>query len=134
MDTLILLKPDVVRKNYIGKILAKFEENGFKIKRLKMLTLNRDEASDFYSVHKNKSFFSELVDFITSGPIVAAIIEGDNAIERVRELIGSTKPSEAKIGTIRREFGSSITENAIHASDSHESFIREVRVVFPDYS
>lgn len=134
MDTLILLKPDAVRRNLIGRILARFEENGFRFKRLEMLTLDKERASKFYSVHKDKPFFNELVEFITSGPIVAAIVDGDNSIDRVRMLIGSTKPWEAKEGTIRREFGTSITENAIHASDSHESFIREVKVIFPDYS
>ncbi len=134
METLIVLKPDSVRKNIIGKILDRFESNGFKIKRLKMLKLSREEAEEFYSVHRNKPFFNELVEFISSGSIVAAIIEGENAIERTRELIGSTKPSEARKDTIRGEFGSSITENAIHASDSYESFIREVKVIFPDNS
>lgn len=131
METLIILKPDAVSRNAIGKILTKFESNGFKIKELKMMRLSKEKAQEFYSIHKDKPFFNELLEFITSGPIVAAIIEGENAIERTRDLIGNTNPEKAKKGTIRREFGTNITKNAIHASDSHESFIRETKIIFP---
>lgn len=134
METLIILKPDAVRKNVIGEILARFERNGFKIKKLKMLRLNKKEAEEFYSIHKTKPFFNELVEFITSDNIVAAIVEGEDAIRRVRELIGHTNPLVAKEGTIRRDFGTDITRNAIHASDSYESFIRESKIIFPDTS
>lgn len=129
-QTLIVLKPDSVRKNLIGEILRRFEQNGFVIKKLQMLTMSKEKAQDFYSIHKEKPFFNELVSFITSGPIVAAVIEGTDAVNKVRKIIGATKPSEAEEGTVRKDFGSSITENAIHASDSHESFIKESRVIF----
>lgn len=129
-QTLIVLKPDSVRKNLIGEILKRFEQNDFTIKKLKMLTMTKEEAHEFYSVHKEKPFFNELVSFITSGPIVGAVIEGPDAVNKVRKIIGATKPSEAALDTIRKDFGRSITENAIHASDSHESFIKESKVIF----
>ena len=129
-QTLIVLKPDSVRKNLIGEILRRFEENGFVIKKLKMLTMDKNAAEKFYSVHKGKPFFNELVSFITSGPIVAAVIEGSDAVNKVRAIIGATKPSEAAPGTVRRDFGTGITQNAIHASDSIESFIKESKIIF----
>ncbi|MCS6768714.1 MAG: nucleoside-diphosphate kinase [Candidatus Nitrosocaldus sp.] len=141
--TLILIKPDAVRKNATGAILKRFEDEGFRIRELLMLRLSREEAEEFYSVHRDKPFFNELVRFITSGSIVAAVLEdtrmgtgmgidgsGDDAIARVRRIIGATNPSKAEEGTIRRMYGSSITENAIHASDSIESFERETKVIF----
>ncbi len=129
-QTLIVLKPDSVQKNMIGEILRRFEQNGFVINKLKMLTMSKEEAHTFYSVHKEKPFFNELVSFITSGPTVAAVIEGPDAVNKVRTIIGATKPNEAAPGTIRKDFGTSITQNAIHASDSHESFIKESKVIF----
>jgi nucleoside-diphosphate kinase len=129
-QTLIVLKPDSVKKNVVGEILKRFEEKGFVIKKLKMLTMDKAEAERFYSVHKEKPFFSELVSFITSGSIVAAVIEGSDAISKVRTIIGSTKPNEAAPGTVRRDFGAGITQNAIHASDSVESFIKESKIIF----
>lgn len=131
METLIIIKPDAVRKNAIGKILAILEENGFRIKEMKMMRFSREKAQEFYSIHKDKPFFNDLLEFITSAPIVAAIIEGEDAIKRVRELIGDTNPKKAKEGTIRRKFGTNVTQNAIHASDSYESFIRESKIIFP---
>jgi len=129
-QTLIVLKPDSVKQNLVGEILRRFEENGFAIKKLKMLMMDKSEAEKFYSVHKEKPFFNELVSFITSGPIVAAVIEGSDAVNRVRAVIGATKPSEAAPGTVRRDFGTSVTQNAIHASDSIESFIKESKIIF----
>jgi len=129
-QTLIVLKPDSVKKNLVGEILKRFEENGFVIKKLKMLTMGKNEAEHFYSIHKEKPFFNELVSFITSGSIVAAVIEGSDAVNKVRAIIGATKPSEAAPGTVRRDFGTSITQNAIHASDSIESFIKESAIIF----
>ena len=129
-QTLIVLKPDSVKRNLIEEILRRFEQNGFTIKKLKMLTMSKEEAHTFYVVHKEKLFFNELVSFITSGPIVAVIIEGSDAVNQVRKIIGATKPSEAAPGTVRKDFGTSITQNAIHASDSHESFIKESTVIF----
>lgn len=129
-QTLIVLKPDSVKKNLVGEILRRFEEKGFVIKKLKMLMMDKNEAEKFYSVHREKPFFNELVSFITSGPIVAAVIEGSDAVNKVRAIIGATKPSEAAPGTVRRDFGISITQNAIHASDSIESFIKESKIIF----
>ena len=132
-DTLIIIKPDAVKKNVIGNILSRFESNNLKIKELKMMMLSKEKAEEFYFPHKNKPFFNELIKFITSDKIVAAILEGNDAIRQVRELIGSTNPKDAKTNTIRRDFGTNLTQNAIHASDSYESFIREVKIIFPDY-
>lgn len=129
-QTLIVLKPDSVKRNLVGEILRRFEEKGFVIKKLKMFTMSRSEAEQFYSIHREKPFFNELVTFITSGPIVAAVIEGSDAVNKVRAIIGATKPSEAAPGTVRRDFGTSLTQNAIHASDSVESFIKESKVIF----
>jgi nucleoside-diphosphate kinase len=133
--TLILIKPDAVKKNAIGAILKRFEDEGFTIKMLKMLRLSKEDAKEFYSVHSSKPFFNELVDFITSGPIVAAVIEGnsEDTIARVRSIIGATDPRKAEKGTIRYMYGTNITENAVHASDSLDSFLREVKVIFKDY-
>lgn len=129
-QTLIILKPDSVKKNLVGEILRRFEEKGFVIKKLKMLSMDKGQAENFYSIHREKPFFNELVSFITSGPIVAAIIEGPDAVNKVRGIIGATRPNEATAGTIRRDFGSSVTQNAIHASDSIESFIKESEIIF----
>ncbi|MEM3383388.1 MAG: nucleoside-diphosphate kinase [Nitrososphaerales archaeon] len=128
--TLILIKPDAVRRGLIGAILSRFEGKGLKIVKLKMLELSEKDAKRFYDVHVGKPFFKDLVSFITSGPIVAALIEGENAIKIVREMIGPTNPKEAPKGTIRGDFAKSITENAIHASDSFESFLKEYEVIF----
>ncbi len=129
-QTLIVLKPDSVKRNLVGEILRRFEEKGFVIKKLKMFTISRSEAEQFYSIHREKPFFNELVSFIISGQIVAAVIEGSDAVNKVRAIIGATKPSEAAPGTVRRDFGTSLTQNAIHASDSVESFIKESKVIF----
>ncbi len=129
-QTLIILKPDSVKKNSVGEILRRFEEKGFVIKKLMMLTMDKNKAEQFYSVHSTKPFFSELVSFITSGPVVAAVIEGSEAVNKVRAIIGATRPNEAAPATVRRDFGASVTQNAIHASDSVESFIKESKIIF----
>jgi nucleoside-diphosphate kinase len=129
-QTLIILKPDSVKKNSVGEILRRFEEKGFVIKKLMMLTMDTNKAEQFYSVHSTKPFFNELVSFITSGPVVAAVIEGSDAVNKVRAIIGATRPNEAAPGTVRRDFGTSVTQNAIHASDSVESFIKESKIIF----
>lgn len=129
-QTLIILKPDSVKKNSVGEILRRFEEKGFVIKKLMMLTMDKNKAEQFYSVHSTKPFFSELVSFITSGPVVAAVIEGSDAVNKVRAIIGATRPNEAAPATVRRDFGASVTQNAIHASDSVESFIKESKIIF----
>jgi nucleoside-diphosphate kinase len=129
-QTLILVKPDAFKRKLVGKILQRFEEKGFNIKQLKSYDFEKDKAQEFYSVHNNKPFFNELVSFICSGTVVACIIEGNNAISTVRIMIGLTKSFDAVPGTIRGDYGLGITDNIIHASDSHESFIKESSVIF----
>ena len=129
-QTLIIVKPDAVKRNLAEEILSRFKKKGFSISKLKTFNFTVEMAEQFYSVHSSKPFFGELVSFITSGTVTAAIIEGDNAINVTREIIGKTNPKEASAGTIRGDFGISITENSIHASDSRESFDKEVNVVF----
>jgi nucleoside-diphosphate kinase len=128
--TLILVKPDAFKRKLVGKILQRFEEKGFAIKQLKTYNFEIDKAQEFYSVHKNKPFFNELVSFICSGTVVACIFEGNNAISTVRIMTGLTKSFDASPGTIRGDYGLGITDNIIHASDSHESFIKESSVIF----
>ena len=127
--TLILIKPDGVKNRHIGDIINRFEERGFNILNVRMLTLNSDQASDFYSIHKEKPFFPELIDYITSGPIVQVVLEGNSAIEVVRHMVGATNSLKADYGTIRGDFGLSHTENVIHASDSVDSFNRELNIL-----
>ena len=128
--TLIVIKPDGFKRSLTGKILARFEDKGFRIENLKLFKFTQDKAEEFYSSHREKEFFNELVSFITSGEVVACIFEGNNAINTVRLLVGSTKSFEASPGTIRGDLGLGITDNIIHASDSAESFIKESRVIF----
>jgi nucleoside-diphosphate kinase len=129
-QTLIVVKPDGFRRQLTGKILARFEEKGFQIKSLKSYSFTKEKAHHFYSIHQDKAFFGDLVSFISSGTVVACILEGNNAINTVRIMIGSTKSFEAAPGTIRGDFGLGFTDNIIHASDSSESFIKESRVIF----
>jgi len=129
-QTLIIIKPDAVKRDLVGEILSRFEKRGFSISKLKMFNFTTEMAEQFYSVHSSKPFFGELVSFITSGRVAAAIIEGENVINMTREIIGKTNPKEASSGTIRGDFGNGILENSIHASDSRESFDKEVNVVF----
>jgi nucleoside-diphosphate kinase len=129
-QTLIIIKPDAVKRNLVGEILSRFEKKGFTILKLKALNFTVEMAEQFYSAHNSKPFFGELVSFITSRKVVAAVIEGENVIDTTREIIGKTNPKDAASGTIRGDFGIDITENSIHASDSSESFDKEVNVVF----
>lgn len=129
-QTLIVIKPDGFNRQLTGKVLARFEEKGFQIKNLKSYNFTREKAQEFYSVHKDKPFFDKLVSFISSGTVVACILEGNNAVNTVRIMIGATKSFEAAPGTIRGDFGLGFTDNIIHASDSPESFIKESRVIF----
>ena len=129
-QTLFIVKPDGVQRKLIGEIISRFEKRGFNILKLKMFIFTKSMAEEFYSAHKSKPFFEELVSFITSGDVVAAVIEGNNAIATTRLMIGSTKSFEASPGTIRGDFGLGISDNIIHASDSKESFDKEVTVVF----
>lgn len=128
--TLSLVKPDAVRKNLIGDVLRKFEQNGLKIVGLRMLQLSRKEAEGFYAVHQKRPFFNDLTTFMCSGPIVALALKGENAIKKVREIMGATNPKEAAPGTIRREFGNGIEENVVHGSDSPDSVRFELPYFF----
>lgn len=116
-----MLKPDAVANGHIGAILNRINEAGFRIVSMELTRLSRAEASQFYAVHAERSFFGELIDFMTSGPIVAAILEKDNAVDDFRKLIGATDPTKAEAGTIRRDFAKSIEANAVHGSDSNEN-------------
>lgn len=129
-QTLIVVKPDGFKRQLTGKILARFEARGLQIKQLKSYNFTRQKAQEFYSVHKDKPFFAELVSFISSGTVVACILEGNNAVNTVRIMVGATKSFDAAPGTIRGDFGLGFTDNIIHASDSPESFIKESRVIF----
>ena len=129
-QTLFIVKPDAVARHLVGQIITRFETKGFKINELKMFTFSKAQAQEFYSVHSSKPFFGELVDFITSGPVVVAIIEGNNAVATTRILVGATKSYEAAPGSIRGDFGLGISDNIIHASDSKENFEKEAKVVF----
>ncbi len=129
-QTLIILKPDAIERNLIGEIISRFEKKDFKFVKLQMFSFTQEMATKFYSDHKNKPFFNELVSFITSSSVVAAVIERENAIEKTREIIGTTDPAKAIINTIRHDYGLGITKNTIHASDSPQSFEKEVNVVF----
>ncbi|MBT3476082.1 nucleoside-diphosphate kinase [bacterium] len=129
-ETLSIIKPDGVNKKLIGTILKKFEDNGFEIINIKRLTLTNEQAGEFYSIHKERPFFKELVSFMTSGPCVPFVIKGENAILRVREIMGATDPSEAAEGTIRADYADSIDKNIIHGSDSKESAEIEIPFFF----
>jgi nucleoside-diphosphate kinase len=129
-ETLIVIKPDAFERKLTGTILSRFENKGFLIKELKSYIFTKEKAEEFYSAHQNKPFFNELVSFISSSTVVACILVGENAINVVRQMIGSTRSFEAQPGTIRGDYGLGITNNIIHASDSYESFIKESKVIF----
>lgn len=129
-ETLIVVKPDGVRRGLVGEILGRFETKGFVLKELRMITMTRPQAEDFYSVHSDKPFFPELVGFITSGPVVGAVFSGRDAVATVRRLVGATKSWEAAPGTVRGDLGLGLTDNTIHASDSAASFEKERAVFF----
>lgn len=128
--TLSIIKPDAVAKNVIGKIYSRFESNGLKIIAAKMKHLTREEAEGFYAVHKERPFFADLVAFMTSGPVMIQVLEGENAVAKNRELMGATNPKEAAPGTIRADFASSIDANAVHGSDSLANAAIEVAYFF----
>ena len=128
--TLSIIKPDAVAKNVIGKIYSRFESAGLKIVEAKMLTLTQELAEGFYAEHKERPFFKDLVAFMTSGPVVVQVLEGEDAIAKNRELMGATNPQEAEPGTIRADFAESIDANAVHGSDSPASAEREVAYFF----
>jgi len=130
--TLLLIKPDAVRKHRTGEILRRLEEAGFVVTGLRMQRLSKDEAERFYAIHREKDFFEGLVEFVTSGPLVAVRLEADDARARVRGFIGVTDPARAAPGSIRSDFGTSIRENAVHASNPEEDVERELNQFFPD--
>lgn len=130
--TLSIVKPDAVGGNHIGEIFARFEKNGLKIVATKMKHLSKEEAEGFYAEHKERGFFADLVAFMTSGPVVVSVLEGENAVLAHREILGATNPKEAAAGTIRADFASSIDENAAHGSDSTNSAAREIAYFFAD--
>jgi nucleoside-diphosphate kinase len=128
--TFSIIKPDAVAKNVIGKIVSRFESNGLKIVEMQLKQLTQEEAEGFYAEHKERPFFGDLVAFMTSGPVVVQVLEGENAIALNRELMGATNPQEAAEGTIRRDFAQSIDANAVHGSDSPASAEREIAYFF----
>jgi len=129
--TLSIIKPDAVRKNVIGQILARFEAAGLRIVAARMMFLSRAEAEGFYAVHRGRPFFNDLVEFMTSGPVLVQVLEGENAIAKNRELMGATDPKKAAKGSIRADFADSIDANAVHGSDAPETARPEIAYFFP---
>ena len=130
--TLSIIKPDAVSNNVVGDIVSRFENAGLKVIAMRMERLSQERAKGFYAEHDGKPFFKDLVSFMTSGPVVLQVLEGENAIVRNRELMGSTNPQEADQGTIRADFAKSIDANAVHGSDSPASAIREIEFFFSE--
>ena len=128
--TFIMIKPDGIQRSLVGGIISKFENKGLKIIALKMITLSRPKAEEHYEEHKGKTFYDPLINFITSGPVIQFVLEGQNAISIVRKLIGATNPAEAEPGTIRGDYVLCTTFNVIHASDSPQSAAREISLFF----
>ncbi|MDO9208118.1 MAG: nucleoside-diphosphate kinase [Sulfuricurvum sp.] len=129
-QTLSIIKPDAVAKGVIGKILDRFETDGLKIAATKKVQLSRQDAEAFYAVHSARPFFNDLVDFMVSGPVVITVLEGENAVQRNRDLMGATNPKEAEAGTIRADFAENIDANAVHGSDSVENAKNEIAFFF----
>lgn len=128
--TLSIVKPDGVKKNVIGEVVSRFEKNGLKIAALRMLHLSTEEAKAFYAVHKERPFYASLTGFMSEGPVVAMVVSGDNAIAKVRELMGATNPKDAAPGTIRADFAADIEHNIVHGSDSAQSAADEILFFF----
>ncbi|WP_144673301.1 nucleoside-diphosphate kinase [Campylobacter jejuni] len=128
--TLSIIKPDAVKKGVIGKILDRFENNGLRIAAMKKVQLSKEQAENFYAVHKERPFFKDLVEFMISGPVVVSVLEGEGAVLKNRDLMGATNPKEAKAGTIRADFAESIDANAVHGSDSLENAKIEIEFFF----
>lgn len=130
-QTFIMVKPDGVRRQLIGEVISRIESKGYSIKEMKMFTIDRALAETHYGEHTDRPFFGELVDFITSGPVVAMVVEGSDAVAGMRSIMGATNPIEATPGSIRGDFASVISENIVHGSDSPESAAREIGLFFP---
>ena len=130
--TLSIIKPDAVKRDLTGKIIAMFEEKGLRVVAQKKIWLSKEQAGSFYDIHRDRPFFGELCKFMSSGPIVAQVLQGDNAIELNREIMGATNPEQAEPGTIRKDFALSMTENSAHGSDSPETAREEIGFFFSD--
>jgi len=130
--TLSIIKPDAVAKNVIGKIIDRFESNGLRIAAMKKIKLTKEDAGKFYEVHKERPFYNDLCEYMSSGPVVVMVLEGDNAVAKNRELMGATNPKEAAPGTIRADFAESIEANAVHGSDSLENAKKEIAFFFAE--
>jgi len=130
--TFSIIKPDAVAKNVIGEIYSRFEKAGLKIIAAKMLHLSKDQAEGFYAVHKERPFFNDLVEFMTSGPVMVQVLEGENAISLNRAIMGATNPKDAEPGTIRADFADTIDENAVHGSDGPDTAEAEITFFFPE--
>jgi nucleoside-diphosphate kinase len=128
--TFSIIKPDAVAKNIIGEIYSRFEKGGLRIVAAKMLHLTREQAEGFYAVHKERPFYKDLVKFMTSGPVMVQVLEGDNAVVKNRELMGATNPQDADPGTIRADFAETVDENAVHGSDAPETAAQEIEFFF----
>ncbi|MFD1952823.1 nucleoside-diphosphate kinase [Paenibacillus thailandensis] len=128
--TFVMIKPDGVKRNLIGEIVARFERKGFKIEAAKLMQIDRSLAERHYAEHKERPFFGDLVNFITSGPVFAMVLEGNDAVQNARSLIGKTNPTEAAPGTIRGDYATEVSSNIIHGSDSDESAAREIKLFF----
>ncbi|MBP3224136.1 MAG: nucleoside-diphosphate kinase [Campylobacter sp.] len=129
-QTLSIIKPDAVKKGVIGKIISRFETNGLRIAAAKKMQLSRYDAGKFYEIHKERPFYNDLIDFMTSGPVVVMVLEGEDAVAKNRELMGATDPKKAEKGTIRADFAESIDANAVHGSDSLENAKNEIAFFF----
>tara|TARA_Y100001970_G_scaffold74701_1_gene94683 strand:- start:18212 stop:18616 length:405 start_codon:yes stop_codon:yes gene_type:complete len=129
-QTLSIIKPDAVERNLVEKIKEKFSQNNLQIKKQKKIQINKDEAAEFYKVHQTKPFYERLCNYLSSGPIVVMILEGENAIEENRKIMGATDPKNAENGTIRKEFGISIDKNSVHGSDSIDNAKKEIEFFF----
>ena len=130
--TLSIIKPDAVAKNIIGEIYSRFEKNGLRIIAARMMHLTTEQAEGFYAVHRGRPFYTDLVTFMTSGPVVVQVLEGENAINKNRELMGATNPRDAAPGTIRADFATTVDENAVHGSDGPETAQQEIAFFFGD--
>jgi len=128
--TLSIIKPDAVKRDLTGKIIAMFEEKGLRVVAQKKIWLSKEQAGSFYDVHRDRPFFGELCEFMSSGPVVVQVLEGNSAIELNREIMGATNPDQAEVGTIRKEFALSMTENSAHGSDSPETAREEISFFF----
>ena len=132
MKTFFMIKPDGVRRNLIGEVISRVEEKGFEITKIKMMMISKSLAEEHYGEHKDKPFFNDLVDFITSGPVVAMQVEGENVVAQIRNLMGATNPSDATPGSIRGDLATGLDQNVVHGSDSDTSADRELNLFFSE--